>query len=30
MKLIDRLDLYEYFIFVESIEEGLMKLRYFI
>ena len=30
VKLIDRLDLYEYFIFVESIEEGLMKLRYFI
>jgi len=29
VKLIDRLDLYEYFIFVESIEEGLMKLKYF-
>lgn len=30
VKLIDKLNLYEYFIFVESIEEGLMKLRYFI
>ena len=29
IKLIDRLDLYEQFIFVESIEQGLMKLRYF-
>jgi anti-anti-sigma factor len=29
VRLIDSLDLYEFFIFVESIEEGLMKLRYF-
>ena len=29
IKLIDRLDLYEQFIFVESVEQGLMKLRYF-
>ncbi len=29
VKLIDRLDLYEQFIFVESVEQGLMKLRYF-
>ncbi len=28
-KMIDVLDLYEYFIFVESIEEGQMKLRYY-
>ncbi len=29
VNLIDRLDLYEHFIFVDSVEEGLMKLRYF-
>lgn len=29
IKIIDGLDLYEYFIFVDSIEEGLMKLKYF-
>ncbi|MCX7678866.1 MAG: STAS domain-containing protein [Spirochaetes bacterium] len=29
LRLIDQLDLYEYFIFVDSIEEGLMKLRFF-
>lgn len=29
IKIIDGLDLYEYFIFVDSIEEGLMKLKFF-
>ncbi len=29
VKIIDGLDLYEFFIFVDSIEEGLMKLRFF-
>ncbi len=29
IKIIDGLDLYEYFIFVDSVEEGLMKLKFF-
>lgn len=30
VKMIERLDLYDFFIFVESIEEGQMKLKYYV
>ncbi|HON77384.1 MAG TPA: STAS domain-containing protein [Spirochaetota bacterium] len=30
IKMIDTLDLYEFFIFVDSIEEGQMKLEYYL
>ncbi len=29
-KMIDVLDLYEYFIMVDSVEEGQMKLKYYL
>jgi len=30
VKMIETLDLYDYFIFVESIEEGRRKLSYYV
>lgn len=30
IKMVEILDVYDDFIFIESIEEGLMKLRYYI
>ncbi|HQO02454.1 MAG TPA: STAS domain-containing protein [Spirochaetota bacterium] len=30
VKMIDTLDLYEFFIFVDSVEEGQMKLEYYL
>jgi len=30
VRMIERLDLYDHFIFVESVEEGQMKLKYYV
>ena len=30
VKMIDTLDLYEFFIFVDSVEEGQMKIEYYL